>query len=589
MKANKYRNIIAFSICFLLVIGTCIFLYFKESNTEDEKNNVIASEENNKEGSKSKDEEIKVNFKEGSKKRIIAYFPNWGIYGETHQQMTVGEMPWDKITHINHAFFTVNSAFKLETTDSSADFERNFPNSEGWDNQDSLRGHMGEYKHYKGIYKDVKVLISVGGWTRSENFHEMAKTKESRKIFIDSVIEFLGKYSFVDGIDLDWEYPGVDRAKDPNDEYDRGAPGGPEDRKNFTLLLKEIREAYNDNNMKNKLLTIAAPAGYDKAELQDVKEYHKYLDFINIMTYDIHGAWEDITNHHSPLYAKKEDPSLDSPIDIKNKYNVDYAMKLYSKEFKVPASKLNVGTPFYSRGWGGVNAKSAKEALYSKATGKYVGAWDNPQSPGGQVPWFKLKEMEKQKEFEKYYDKKAEAPYLYNKSEGIFLTYEDEESLKAKCEYVMDNNYGGMILWEITGDSKKDNFPLVSLMHKVFGNEKNNSNKPNSVNESNNESQDNGVTSNNPPVKPELSYSKWDSQGSFKITMNLWWGENGEECVLYENGKEIGREKLNYKGTEMQKATFDVLARKKGEYTYYCELINKNGKTKSDEIKIKID
>lgn len=599
---NKKRLTVIASVvgCFLLIIAACVFVWFNDSKATSANNDNEISEESkpndkdNEVDENAKDSDLEIETKGNGNKRIISYFPNWGIYGEAHQQMTVGEMPWDRITHINHAFFTVNSSFKLETTDSFADFEKSFEHSGGWDSADSLRGHIGEYKYYKSIYPDVKVLISVGGWTRSENFHAMAKDKASRKIFIDSVIDFLKKYPFIDGIDLDWEYPGIDRKKDPNDEYDRGAPGGPEDTKNYGLLLKEIRQAYKDNNMEDKLLTIAAPAGYDKADFLEAKEYAKYLDFLNIMTYDMHGAWETTTNHHSPLYAKKDDPSGTSPVDIKNKYNVDAAMKYYSDKLGVEPEKLNMGTPFYSRGWGGVKADSAKDALYANATGKYVGSWDNAQSPGGQMPWFKLRDMENKNGFEKYYDEKAEAPYLYNKSEGIFLTYEDERSLKAKCEYVIDNKYGGMILWEITGDSKKDNFPMIDIMHKVFGNKANSkatgssettSNNNNSNNNSNNE----GTTSSSAPGKAQLTNTNPDNQGCFEVTMNLWWGENGEECVLYENGKEIGRQKLTANGTQAQKATFDVLARKKGDYTYYCELINKSGKTKSDELKVSIN
>lgn len=598
MGKKNLTTIVSIIIMFILIVGTCGGVWINDKISEKNIDDNVSSSEIISSDSELDEieEEVDVVSKGDGNKNIIAYFPNWGIYNESHQSMTVGQMPWDKLTHINHAFFTVNSNFKLETTDKFADFEKTFEHSGGWDDPNSLRGHMGEYKYYKSIYPNVEVLISVGGWTRGENFHEMASSKQNRKIFIDSVIEFLNKYPFIDGIDLDWEYPGVDRKKDPNDEFDRGCPGGPEDKKNFTLLIKEIREAYNDNNMEDRLLTIANSAGYDKLELQDVEEYIEYLDFINVMTYDMHGAWESNTNHHSPLYGKKDDPSGTSPVDIKNMYNVHSVMKYYTKELKVPSEKLNVGTPFYSRGWGGVSASSTKDALYAKAVGKYTGAWDNAQSPGGQVPWFKLRDMENKNGFEKYYDEKAEAPYLYNKSEGVFLTYEDEKSLKAKCDYVIDNGYGGVILWEITGDSMVDDFPLITLIHKTFGNSENKEVLSNIESNKNNNEENNiyeNIASENTvssvPGKAQLLNSNVDSQGNFEITMNLWWGVNGDECILYENGIEIDRKKLTANGNQAQKANFDILEREKGEYIYYCELINKNGSTKSDELKVTIN
>lgn len=404
--------------------------------------------------------------KAATKKNIVAYFPNWGIYNASHRNMTVGMMPWDKITVINHAFFEVDSSFKLASLDTFADFDKMMEHSEGWE-ANQLRGHFGEYKYYKNLYPNVKVILSVGGWTRGQNFHAMASTASNRAIFIQSVINFLKTYPFIDGIDLDWEYPGINRAPDPNDSYDRGCPGGPEDKQNFTSLLREIRQAYNNNGLSDKLLTIAIPSGYDKLELQEPNIYAQYLDWLNVMTYDMHGAWENITNHQSPLYANPNDPSGTSPVDIKNRYNIDSIMKTLVEEYNIPAEKLNVGTPYYSRGWKGVTGGT--NGMYGTATGAATGSWDNPQSPGGQYPYFTLKTMENQNGYTKYTDNVyAKAPWLYNASQGIVLTYEDATSLNTKCDYINSNGYGGLIIWEITGDTT--DFELTNLaFQKLIG------------------------------------------------------------------------------------------------------------------------
>ena len=399
----------------------------------------------------------------GLQKRVIVYFPQWGIYNTAHQSMQVGQIPWGKVTAVNHAFMTVDTGYRLTSIDSEADFTRSFPHSTS-----ALGGHFGEYKYYKQQYPDVRLFASVGGWTRGENFHAMAATASGRSTFAQSCVDFLNTYPFFDGIDIDWEYPGIDRAADPEDQYDKGCPGGPEDTENFTLLLKTLRETFDANGLSAKLLTIAAPAGVDKIALQHPDEYIQYLDYINLMTYDFHGAWENVTNHHCGLYANPDDPSPTTPVDIKNSYNTDFAMAYYRDTLGIPAEKLNIGTAFYSRGWSGVNASTGVNGLFATASGGATGSWDNPAVPAGQMPWFQLKGMENTGGYVKYWDDAAKAPYLYNASAGIMYSYVDEDALGLKCDYVNDNSLGGLIIWEISGDQAPD-FPLTSLIYDRFG------------------------------------------------------------------------------------------------------------------------
>lgn len=395
-------------------------------------------------------------------KRLIVYFPDWAIYNAAHKSMTVSMIPWTKVTCVNHAFFEVDNSNKLATIDPDADFTRQFTHSTA-----ELAGHFGEYKYYKTQYPNVKIMVSVGGWTRGQNFHKMALTPETRAVFIQSVVDFLKQYPFIDGIDIDWEYPGVDRAADPNDQYDKGCPGGPEDKQNFTSLFRELRQAYNNNGLSGKLLTTAIAAGYDKLELQEPNIYAQYLDWLNVMTFDFHGAWEKTTNNATPMYANPADPSGTSPTDIKNKYNVDYAMKNLRDNYGIPASKLNAATPYYSRGWVGVSGGT--NGLFANATGPATGPWDNPSSPGGQYPYFQLKTMENAGGYVKYRDPVSNTPYLYNASQGIMLTYEDDISLAQKLDYINANGFGGMMVWDISGDDT--NFTMTNLIYsKIINN-----------------------------------------------------------------------------------------------------------------------
>ena len=503
----KKKLLIFASIALILCLS--LFIYYKNIRKNNSNNNSTVNDEVSDSPTTNLSNTSNVN------KNIIMYFPNWGVYSESHNNLTVGDIPWDKVTVINHAFFTVSKDFKLESTDKDADFEKSFPNSEGWD-QEQLRGHIGEYKYYKSKYPNVKVLISVGGWTRGENFHDMAKTKENRKIFIDSIIDFLKKYPFIDGIDIDWEYPGENRQKDPNDEYDKGCPGGPEDKENFTLLLKEIRQAYKDNNLPDKMLTIANTGNYEKLQLQEPDKYIEYLDFINVMTYDFHGAFEKQTNHHAPIYYNEDDPTR------YNKYTfcAEDALKMYVKEYNIPTEKLNVGSPFYSRGWSEVDDSTGTNGLFSTATKAYKGSWDSVTSPGGQIPWFQIKEMENKDGWKKYWDDKAKVPYLYNKSSKSMITYEDEKSLKERCNFVIKNNYGGIIVWEITGDDKDKNFPLTTLLWESLGKTIETSTENNSSIKDNEENTNPEVTNNSlNGFNINFEVTSWTSGANWSMTI----------------------------------------------------------------------
>ncbi len=490
-----------------------------------------------------------------STKKIVAYFPNWGTYNSSHQNFAVGDMPWDRLTHINHSFYTISNDCKMVSLDSFADYEKNFPHSEGWN---GLRGHIGEYKYFKKMYPNTKVLISVGGWTKGQNFHKMASTSANRKVFIQSALDFMTQYPFIDGIDLDWEYPGIDRAKDTNDQYDMGCPGGPEDKQNFTTLLKEMREAYNANGMSNKLLTIAAPAGYDKMQLQEPDKYQQYLDFINVMTYDMHGAWETKTNNHSGLYANPNDPSGTSPTNIKERYNTDSAMKEYLNTYKIPAEKLIVGTPFYSRGWAGVKANSIQDALFADTTKYYRGAWDDSATPtpGGQEGFFKLKQFENTAGWEKARDPYAKTPYLFNKSLGVFLSYEDEESLQTRCNYVKDNQFGGIIIWEISGDIKSQNFPMVNIIYNTLLK----------------------GTVDQMPASPSLNLVKEPVKGTFELKVGLSSNHKTNQLELIENGNVVQTKAVSASTNEV---VFNLENKPEGKYSYVVKAINDVGTKES--------
>lgn len=175
-----------------------------------------------------------------------------------------------------------------------------------------------------------------------------------------------------------------------------------------------------------------------------------------------------ITSHQSPLRANPDQPN--HPELVKGN-NIEEIVKLMQSH-KVPAYKLVIGSPYYSRGWKGVkNDGPIKElpGLYASAESAANGIWDGG-SPAGNNPFYYMREvLEKDPEFKKYRDPYSKAPYLYSESKQEMYTYEDEISLQEKVDFVKENGYGGVIFWEVTGDyPAKGGTALTDIIYKGF-------------------------------------------------------------------------------------------------------------------------
>ncbi|MGL5617236.1 MAG: glycosyl hydrolase family 18 protein [Sarcina sp.] len=501
------------------------------------------------------------------RKKAIVYFPNWGVYDDSHQRLTPDKLPWDKLDVINHSFFTINNSFQLTTLDSYADFEMDLPHSAGWNNPSGLSGCFGEYQYYAKEYPNTKIMVSVGGWTRGENFHAMAKTEATRKTFIQSCIKFMEKYPFISGIDLDWEYPGIDRKPESNNQWDKGCPGGPEDTENYTLLLKEMREQFNAANMKEKWITVCVPAGYDKMQFQQLDKIHQYVNLMNVMTYDFHGSWDNSTGHLAPLTSNPNDNSSTTPIDIKNRYNVSSAISTLVNDYKVPSSKLTIGTPWYSRGWAGVNPNEGINGMFASTNGSNLpGSWDEAATPSGQNSWFKMKELETTTGWTKYRDEYNKSPWLYNKDKGYVLTYEDEESMALKCKFIREMDLAGMIVWEISGDNASKGFPMSSLLRTELDKSKDNNN---TITEA-----------------PTLSVDNKDNHGSFDLTISVPLFSKGTSVDILENGKVI--KTLSVDSAAASNYNYSITGKDTGKYEYKAILKNEISSKESNILTINV-
>lgn len=331
---------------------------------------------------------------------IVAYvFPQDNL-------LRPGEIAAGKLTRINYAFANIKEGRIVN----------------GFANDDQ---NMSALVALKQENPSLTVLVSVGGWLWSGVFSDMALTKESRGIFIASVVEFVTRHQ-LDGLDVDWEYPGLPGAE-PKFRV--------EDKQNYTLLLKELRVRFNglEKELHRPLyVTVATGASPEFLAHTEMDKVQEYVDTVNLMAYDYYEPDSDaITGNHAPLYTDPSDP--------KN-ISADTSVQEYEKA-GVPADKIVLGVPFYGHTWGEVPAMN--HGLFQP--GKQI---PHAYAPYGGGPDAMLKDG-----FIRYWDPIASVPYLYNSDKRIFESYEDAQSLGLKCKYVLDRHLKGVMFWDYESDS----------------------------------------------------------------------------------------------------------------------------------------
>ena len=387
---------------------------------------------------------------------LVAYFAQWGVYGRNyHVKNIVTSGSADDITVINYAFGHIVNGSCIMTTqpdvmDAYADYQKSYSAAQSvdgvadtWDQP--LRGNFGQLKKLKAMYPHIKVMISLGGWTWSEDFSDAALTPQSRAQAAASCIDLYlrgnlpvgdgaggpgAAYGVFDGIDIDWEYPAA--AGHPHNTY------RPEDAQNFPLFLQEFRsqmDALEAETGREFLLTIAPGAGIDKYSLLNWNQIHPSLDWINLMTYDMHGAFDPSTNFNAPLYSSPNDPGSYPS----NTYSIDRAVTDYLAA-GVPPSKLTVGLPFYGRGWQGV-PNGGTNGLYQPATGGAPGTYES-----GIEDYKVLKNLN----YPVYRDPITQVPWMYNGN--IFWSFDDAQSLTNKVNYIHTKGLRGAMVWSLDGD-----------------------------------------------------------------------------------------------------------------------------------------
>ncbi|USH01349.1 chitinase C-terminal domain-containing protein [Grimontia kaedaensis] len=461
-------------------------------------------------------------------RRIIGYFTSWRSGDDSQAAYLVKDIPWEELTHINYAFVSIGADGKVNVGDvndpNNAAVGKEWPGVEV-DPALGFKGHFGALATYKAKH-DVKTLISIGGWAETGGhfgldgnrvadggFYTMTTNADGSinhagiQKFADSAVEMMRKYKF-DGLDIDYEYP-----------TSMAGAGNPYDKEfmeprrqylwaSYQELMRVLREKVDiasEQDGHHYMLTIAAPSSGYLLRGMETFDVTKYLDYVNIMTYDLHGAWNDHVGHNAALF----DTGKDSELAAWNVYgtsqyggigylNTDWAYHYFRGS--MPAGRINIGVPYYTRGWqgvtGGENGLWGKAALPNQAEcqpgtgegeknncghgaigidnmwhdtdpkGNEMGAGSNPMWHaknlehgifGTYASAYKLDPANDPQDvlkgtYQRNYDSVAVAPWLWNAEKQVFLSTEDEASIKVKSDYVIDKGIGGIMFWELAGD-----------------------------------------------------------------------------------------------------------------------------------------
>ncbi|XTZ15463.1 chitinase C-terminal domain-containing protein [Micromonospora echinospora] len=465
------------------------------------------------------------------RRRIIGYFTSWRTGKNGAPAYLANQIPWNKITHINYAFAHVDAANRISvgapTAPDNPATNMTWPGVAGaeMDPQYSYTGHFNLLNKFKKQHPDVKTLVSVGGWAETGGyidangtrvdaggFYRMTTTGSNTvntagiNTFADSVVSFLRTYGF-DGVDIDYEYPtSNNKAGHPQDFAQADAKRAGLNA-SYQVLMRTLREkldAAAAADGRYYMLTIAAPASGWLLRGMESYQTLQYLDYANIMSYDLHGAWNHFVGPNAALYDDGQDAELAAG-GVYGAYqnigylNTDWAYHYYRGAMQ--SGRINIGLPYYTRGWrgvtGGTNGLWGRAALPDQTkcpagTGGTIGStvpcgngaigidniWHDLENgnevSAGANPMWHAKNLQDGRSgsyleaygltpgtdptdrltgtYTRHYSPSLVAPWLWNSQKQVYLSTEDEQSVAAKADYVVAKGIGGIMIWELAGD-----------------------------------------------------------------------------------------------------------------------------------------
>ncbi|XP_055903295.1 probable chitinase 10 [Eupeodes corollae] len=368
--------------------------------------------------------------------QVLCYFTNWAFYRQGDGKFVPENVDGSLCTAVIYSFASLDpDLLTIKEFDPWVDVEN------------------GYYKRVTSI--NVPVLIALGGWTDStgDKYSRLAADEIKRNVFASSVAGFLQRHGFK-GLHLDWNYPKC---------WQSDCKSGPaSDKPNFTKLVKALRTEFN--RVDNTLQLGVAISGYQEiiAEAYDLAELSKHANYLTVMSYDYHGAWEQQTGHVSPLYGRKGDKYP--------QYNTDYAMQLLVRNGAAP-EKLIMGIPFYGQTF-----------TLEESSNRLVGEGAPSSGPGepgeltkqpGMLAYYEICQRIRKNKWQVGRDSERKSgPYAMLRNQWV--GYEDTSSVEAKARYAANAGFGGVAAWTIDLDDFQNRccseaFPLLKAINRALG------------------------------------------------------------------------------------------------------------------------
>lgn len=404
-------------------------------------------------------------------RKVVGYFPNYAINSEAHANFSITDLQWDKLTHVQYAFVIADeNTFELKASDPENDLENKFEGRTFYHKgqevkMDETLGYYGQFNLMHTMmqkYPDVTVLASTGGWAASRSLWLVTDNTDNMKKFANSALEFVRKYGF-DGIDIDFEFPSETSQSGNPADFDLSETRRKGISERYGQLIKILRDTFDKaakEDGRYYWVTSAVSASSWVLGGQTNADYLDYLDFVSVMSYDYHGGWNQFVENQANIYpdpADTETASMAVPT-----LGFDWTYKYYRGV--VQSEKILMGVPYYTRGW--TNVSGGKNGLHGSSKTPATGIdniWHDLDENGKEVPaganplWHVLNLMNKEgSSYKKYWDPVGRVPYVWNEETKTFLTFEDEQSIQERINYVEENNLGGTLIWVMHGDYDYD-------------------------------------------------------------------------------------------------------------------------------------